>query len=102
MLSGSGGIEPAAYPGERLIHSGEAVIDVGPHVNQILTQINEILTQGVEAGHCRPAEVAHLVSKLRYVAVGAAGQHPGGGRIPLTRLYLLMARRYQVGEFANP
>ena len=54
----------------------------------VRSKVNKVLSERVEACHCGLPELADIVAKSADVAVGGAGEYPGGRGVLLACLYL--------------
>src|SRR5215475_12662390 len=81
LLAGRGGVEPAAYPDEPVVHMVSEVGEVVSEFAEVVSEVGEVLAHRVEAGGRGPAEVPDFRANLGYVTVGFAGQEAGGCRV---------------------
>ena len=81
LLSGGCGVEFAA-------HLGESLVDVPFECPEVRSKVDKVLSERVEACHCGLAELTEIVVKSADVAVGGAGEYPGGRSVLLACLYL--------------
>src|SRR5262249_27894356 len=74
LLAGRGGVEPAAYLDEPVVHM---VSEAG----EVVSEVGEVLAHHVETGGRGPAEVPDFRANLGYVTVGFTGQEAGCCRV---------------------